>query len=60
MGKSIVDFLNAMTRHSETILFPIHNDIQFAGKQLKIDRSTLATVILYLNQNSLVFITSPD
>jgi len=45
MGKGIVELLDAITRHSETILFPIHNDIQYAGKQLKIDRSKVAAAL---------------
>jgi hypothetical protein len=36
----IVDFLNALTKHAETILFPIHTDIQYDGKRLKVDRSS--------------------
>ncbi|MBN8720078.1 MAG: ATP-binding protein [Sediminibacterium magnilacihabitans] len=56
--KGIVDFLEALTRHSETILFPIHNDIQFAGKQIKIDRSSLATELT--NVPSQVIILSGD
>ncbi|NII28018.1 tRNA (adenosine(37)-N6)-threonylcarbamoyltransferase complex ATPase subunit type 1 TsaE [Pseudoflavitalea sp. X16] len=43
---------------AETILFPIHNNIQFAGKQIKIDRSSLATVLT--NAPSKVIILSGD
>jgi hypothetical protein len=45
-GKSIVDFLASLSSHSETILFPIHTDIQFGGKQIKVDRSSLAPSLL--------------
>ncbi len=45
-GKGIVDFLARLGAHTETILFPIHTDIQFSGKQIKVDRSSLAPSLM--------------
>lgn len=40
--KGILDFLEALTQHSKTILFPIHTEIEYAEKKVKIDRSAIA------------------
>lgn len=56
--KGIVDLLEALTQHSKTILFPIHTNIEYAGKQLKIDRSAIASQLK--NQSPKVIILSGD
>ncbi len=45
-GEGIVNFLASLSAHGETILFSVHTDIQFSGKQIKVDRSSLAPLLM--------------
>ena len=46
LGKSIIDFLNELQRHAEAILFPIHSEINFAGRVIKLDRKEIINSLL--------------
>jgi len=46
LGKSIIDFLNELQRHAEAILFPIHSEINFAGRVIKLDRKEIVNSLL--------------
>ena len=37
--KSVIDLINEMSQHTEAILDPIHSEITFTGKTIKLDRS---------------------
>jgi len=39
LDKSIIDFLNELTNHTEAILAAINSNIKFNGNEIKIDRS---------------------
>jgi hypothetical protein len=41
LDKSIIDFINELTLHTESILTPIHCEIKFKGQSIKIDRSSI-------------------
>jgi len=46
LGKSIIDFINELQRHTEAILFPIHSEINFAGRVIKLDRKEIVNSLL--------------
>ena len=58
LGKSIVDFITELRRHTESILAPIHSKIVFNGQEIKIDRSaTLKELQNTLQSSSMVILT---
>lgn len=46
LGKSIIDFLNELQNHTEAILTPIHSEIKFAGKIIKLERKEIIDSLL--------------
>lgn len=44
-GKSILDLIEELEKHSSLVLNPIQSGIPFAGKELKIDRSGITTTL---------------
>lgn len=56
--KGILDFLELLTQHTKALLFPVHTEIEYAGKQVKIDRSAIA--IKLKNQSPNVTILSGE
>lgn len=55
-GKGFIDFLASLSTHTENILFPIHTDIRFSGKQIKVDRSSF-TAFLMTNQAQVIILS---
>lgn len=56
LGKNAIDFLNELKEHTENILIPIHSEIVFATKQIKIDRSSSMKAIRESNTGSSIFL----
>ena len=58
LGKSVIDFINELTQHTESILKPIHSKITFSDNEIKIDRSevidNLGTI---LNESPVVILS---
>ena len=46
LGNSIIDFLNELQYHTEAILIPIHSEIKFARKIIKLDRKEIIDSLL--------------
>lgn len=40
-NSNIIDFLNAISKHADNILYAIHNDIKYKEKTIQIDRTEL-------------------
>lgn len=43
--KSIIDLVQELNKHSALVLSPIQSGIQFSGKELKIDRTSITTTL---------------
>ena len=58
LEKSNVDFIGELIEHTESVLAPIHSNIQFKGTGIKIDRSqTLEELRAKFDECSLVILT---
>jgi len=57
LGKSIIDFLNELQRHTEAILFPIHSEINFAGRVIKFDRKEIVNSLLKSSNKQIIILT---
>jgi hypothetical protein len=56
--KSIIDFIGELTRHTQSILTPIHSNIQLKGTEIKLDRSkTIGELIAKFDDCSLVILS---
>jgi hypothetical protein len=45
LGKSTIDLVEELNNHSSLVLSPIQSGIHFAGKELKIDRSSVTAIV---------------
>ena len=58
LGKSVIDFICELNQHTESILTPIHSEIQFNGNEIKIDRSiAINNLKTTLDKSSLVIVS---
>lgn len=58
LDKSVIDFIDELTQHTESILTPIHSKIKFENDEIKIDRSqAIKELNAILNQSSLVILS---
>lgn len=58
LGKSMVDFVSELEKHSESMLASIHSKITFNGSEIKIDRSAaLNDLKVGLEKSALVIIS---
>lgn len=58
LEKSNVDFIGELIEHTESVLAPIHSNMQFKGTEIKIDRSqTLEELRAKFDECSLVILT---
>jgi len=58
LEKSIIDFIGELIKHTESVLGPIHSNMQFKGTEIKIDRSqTLEKLRTKFNECSLVILS---
>jgi ATPase subunit of ABC transporter with duplicated ATPase domains len=58
LGKGIVDFITELSRHTDSILAPIHSKMVFNGTEIKIDRSeTLKELQSGLESSSMIILS---
>jgi len=58
LGRSVIDFINEISLHTELILRPIRAEIIFEGNKIKIDRSrAMEDLKEYLSSSSLIIIS---
>jgi hypothetical protein len=58
LEKSIIDFINELNNHTESVLAPIHSSMQFKGTEIKIDRSQpFEDLVSKLSECSLVVLS---
>jgi len=58
LGKSIFDFLDELEQHTEAILAPIHSEIKFSGKIIKLDREkTMISLQRAFNKSQIIILT---
>ena len=58
LGKSVIDLVQELSQHTESILTPINSEIRFDGNEIKIDRSNEINQLReVLNQSSSVIVS---
>jgi hypothetical protein len=58
LGKSVIDFICELNQHTESILTPIHSEIQFNVNEIKIDRTSVINKLkATLDKSSLVIVS---
>ena len=58
MDKSIIDFIDELVQHTESILTPINSEIKFKNEEIKIDRSQIIENLkAILNKSSMAILS---
>lgn len=58
LDKSVIDFIGELTQHTDSILTPIHSQIEFTDDEIKIDRSgSIEKLKAISNEPSLVILS---